>query len=117
MTLGGQAWMENEVKTGSPEKGWPSPFVQSLGRSCIQSSLIPIAAYAWACSASHPATSRDAGDWNGLHLAKRVREGLGTGTPQAAREHSLPWEWALTSYQPWGLKQWPLPAHQPSSLF
>lgn len=32
--------MENEVKTGSPKEGWPSPFVWSLGWSHIQFSPI-----------------------------------------------------------------------------
>ena len=67
----------------------------------------------WHClvysPASHPSPCRDTGDRNGLHFAKRVWKGLGTGAPQKAREHYLPWEWALASYQCQGLPQWPLP--------
>lgn len=72
-----------------------------------------MAGHTWACSASHSSPSRDTKDWNRLHFAKRVWEGLGTGTRQTAREHSLPWGWAWASYQSKGFQQWPLPAHLP----
>ena len=79
-------------KARKPKEGWPSPFVWSLGRACLQSSPIPTAGCAWACEASPPSSRRDTGGWNGLHFAKRVWEGLGTGAPQKAREHYLPRE-------------------------